>query len=69
MKSYLTIVELAKILGMKPSWVRSRIFKKQIPHLKISGQIRFEAEEIQAWVDQQKVTNDQIVELRGSYEC
>lgn len=37
----LTISEVCKILCVKESWLRLRLFKDEIPHVKMGGLVRF----------------------------
>jgi excisionase family DNA binding protein len=46
----LTINELAKILKVKPSWIRYRIFHSEIPYLKVGRHIRFDQSSIDQWL-------------------
>lgn len=50
MSKLLTINELAGDLRVKLSWVRSMIFRKEIPFIKIGRHIRFEEEAIKKWI-------------------
>ncbi len=47
----LTIEELAKILAIKKSHIRSLVFKKKIPYLKVGKLIRFSPDEIKRWIE------------------
>jgi excisionase family DNA binding protein len=54
----LTIAELSNLLNVKPSWLRSMVFKKQIPFLKIGKHIRFSKAEIQKWIEERKIQEE-----------
>lgn len=54
MEKLYDINELAKLLAVKPSWIRSQVFKKQIPYLKIGNLIRFESKAIKAWLQEKQ---------------
>lgn len=46
----LTIESLARILCVKESRIRSAVFRKEIPYLKIGRLIRFNPSEIEHWM-------------------
>ncbi len=46
----ITIKELANFLGVKNSWLRSKIFKNEIPYVKIGHHIRFRPEDIKSFI-------------------
>jgi excisionase family DNA binding protein len=51
--------ELAKRLDVKESTVRSWVFKKQIPFVKIGRLVRFKEKSIQKWLDgKERRTNE-----------
>lgn len=50
MKQLLTISELAQELKVKRSWVRSMIYKKRIPFLKIGRHVRFDKSNVEKWI-------------------
>lgn len=47
----LTFKEVVNILAVKPSWLRSQIFKKQIPYYKLNGIIRFNQIDLMKWLE------------------
>lgn len=47
--------ELCEFLGIKRSRLYSMTHRKQIPHLKIYGQLRFRRSVIDAWLKEQEV--------------
>ena len=51
-KNLIDINELAEILNIKVSKVRSMVFKNEIPYIKLGRLVRFKTEEIQNWLDQ-----------------
>ena len=51
----LTIQEASDFLKMKESWIRSAIFKREIPYIKMGALIRFNRAELQKWVSRQTV--------------
>ena len=50
MEQHWSTKELAKRLDVKESTVRSWVFKKQIPHVKIGRLVRFKESAIQKWL-------------------
>jgi excisionase family DNA binding protein len=53
-KSILTTSELSKYLNVKESWIRSLVFKRKIPFIKIEGLLRFKKEAIDEWLKQKE---------------
>ena len=51
----LTIEQLAELLGTSVRHVRRLVAEKRVPYLKVGKFIRFDPEEIAAWLDQQRV--------------
>lgn len=49
-KRYLTVKELSSRINFKEDWIRSKVFKRQIPYYKIQGLIRFDELEINEWI-------------------
>jgi excisionase family DNA binding protein len=47
----ININELARLWGVKESWIRSQIFKKSIPYYKVQGLIRFNTSEVNSWIE------------------
>jgi excisionase family DNA binding protein len=50
MEQHLSTKELAKRLDVKESTIRSWVFKKEIPFLKINRLVRFRESAIQKWL-------------------
>lgn len=48
----LTVPEVAKFLAVQEQTLRSWCAKKAIPHGKVGGAIRFDRDQLQAWLDQ-----------------
>jgi excisionase family DNA binding protein len=46
----INISQAADLLKVAPSWVRYKVFKKQIPFLKVGRHIRFDESEIRNWL-------------------
>ena len=57
-KSYLTPHQLCELLNIKESRLRTLIFKKEIPFLKIGRLLRFDRAEIIKWMDSKKVEEE-----------
>jgi excisionase family DNA binding protein len=57
---------VARRLGTSIRHVRRLVTERKIPYLKIGHFIRFDERDIEAWIDQQRVTRlDDAVEPRG----
>ena len=50
MEQHWSTKELARILDVKESTVRSWVFKKEIPHVKINRLVRFPESAIKRWL-------------------
>ncbi|MCY4643196.1 MAG: helix-turn-helix domain-containing protein [Bacteriovoracales bacterium] len=46
----ITIAQTSRILNVKESWVRSAVFKKTIPFIKIGHHVRFDEGELMDWI-------------------
>ena len=55
-KGLLKIDEVAQILNVKTSWIRSAVFKKEIPYIKVGNLLRFKKEELNEWMRQKTIT-------------
>lgn len=53
-KELLTPVELAELLGVTMSWVRQKIFSRQLPYFKVGRFVRFKRSEIFDWINSNK---------------
>lgn len=47
-----TLDEISQQLGVKRSWLRSQVFKKTIPFVKIGRHVRFDPMAIERWISQ-----------------
>lgn len=56
---FLTVSELSIKLGVKESWVRQQVFKRNIPYKKLNRLLRFEWNQIEKWLstNQKKTEN------------
>ena len=52
----MTIKEVSEFLNVKESWVRSAIFRKNIPFVKIGHHVRFRQQDLLEWVEKNKST-------------
>ncbi len=50
--AWLTIADAAALLGVKKSWLDQRTRTKRIPHLKLGKYVRFDQDELLAWLNQ-----------------
>lgn len=55
MDELLKIEDIAKILNVREATVKSYVYHKQIPFLKIGGNLRFDLKEIHKWLDTKSV--------------
>ena len=58
----LTIREASEFLKMKESWIRSAIFKREIPYIKVGALIRFNKSELLKWLERQSVLPSRIAQ-------
>lgn len=62
-ETFLSTAELAGMLGVTETAVRIWVFRRQVPHLKINGRLRFKKSEILSWAEsQRRVTPEQALE-------
>ena len=47
----LTIDEVSSLLSLKVSWIRSAVFRKQIPFIKTGRLLRFDLDELKSWLE------------------
>ena len=50
----------AKILGCKTSTLRSWVWKKRVPHVKVGKLVRFRAEDLSAFLDAHRVPVEEV---------
>lgn len=64
-KKLLTITEASELLTVKVSRLRTAVFRKEIPFIKIGRLVRFRENDLMEWVDSktQKVKKGFIDEL------
>lgn len=54
-RGYLDVSGLAEELGVKPCFVRRLVWERRIPYYKVGKFVRFDVEEIRAWVQSSRV--------------
>ena len=52
----LTIKETAKLLSIKESTLRSAVFKKTIPYIKVGRLVRFDIHEIKRFLEDNSIS-------------
>ena len=60
MESLLTTVEVAHLLNVKIDTIYILIRTKQLPAVKVGGQWRFQAHEIQDWINELHIVAQQV---------
>lgn len=51
----LDTAKAAEFIGVRETWIRYKVFRKEIPYIKVGRLVRFEASQLQKWI------NDAIV--------
>jgi excisionase family DNA binding protein len=51
-----TAEEVAEQLQVSPSWLYTRVQGGHFPHVKVGRYIRFDARDVEAWIDAQRTT-------------
>jgi len=54
-RTYLDIAGLAEELDIKPCFVRRLVWERRIPYYKVGKFVRFDLNEIYAWVESRRV--------------
>jgi excisionase family DNA binding protein len=60
-KEYLTVSELAEIIGSSESFVRKLVFRNQIPYIKIGKLVRFRPIDVTRWINEQQTKEEQTL--------
>ena len=60
-KTLLSLIDLQDYLGIKESHLRSLVFKRKIPFIKVGRLLRFDVDEIDQWIEK----NSNLVESLG----
>lgn len=50
MAKLLTVEAVAELVGLSTTWVYRRVERGEIPHLKLGRAVRFDLDELQAWL-------------------
>lgn len=50
MERLVNVEELARILGVKRSWVYGKVASKEIPHLHVGRYVRFRVSDVIEWL-------------------
>lgn len=50
----LSIEEASEFLNLKVSWLRSAVFKDEIPYLKVGRLVRFDQSDLIKWIEVKK---------------
>ena len=53
MSKILNTKQAAKFMGLKESRVRTAVFRKEIPFLKVGRLVRFRKEDLEEWLEKQ----------------
>jgi len=51
----LTLQEVCELLKVSKAYIYSKTYQKKIPHIKMSGLLRFRRSDIDAWLSEQEV--------------
>lgn len=66
-KQYLTVKEVAVLLGIAEKTVRKYVWQKSIPYVKICGHVRFNQKRLEAWLEQRQVpTIEEILNRKNT---
>ena len=55
-KKLLSVEEVADFLNVKISWIRSAIFRREIPYIKVGNLVRFRECDLQEWLEKNSVS-------------
>ena len=55
----LSIEELAELLGVPKSWIYRRTSLGEIPYLKLGRYVKFDLDQVTAWVEEKQAGNGQ----------
>ena len=55
----LTVEEAAKFLNVKKSWLRSAVFRRAIPYIKVGNLVRFREKDLCRWLREHTVEASQ----------
>ena len=55
-KKLFTVEEVAQFLNVKISWVRSAVFRREIPFIKVGNLVRFQECDLREWLESNSVS-------------
>jgi DNA-binding transcriptional MerR regulator len=67
-KAYYKIQDVAEITRLKPKTIREYCSRKLIPHIKLYGNVLFDPDEIEAWIQASKVNVIRQIPLKDNKE-
>jgi excisionase family DNA binding protein len=53
--SYYTISQLSSLLNVPIKTIRHWVYRREVPHYKIGRHLRFNAQEIQKWIQERRI--------------
>lgn len=56
MKKYITVEELSDLLQLSPRTIYQYTSNQTLPYVKIGSSVRFDVDDIKAWIEGKKVT-------------
>ncbi len=54
-RRYIGIKELSEYLGLKVNTVYAWVFRKKIPYIKLGKLVKFDLEELEAWLKDKRI--------------
>lgn len=62
----MTISEVAEYLKLKETTIYHLTQKKEIPHIKIGGAVRFDLDEVKEWLKSKRITTRMEMETKAT---
>ncbi len=53
---FITVDDLADVLGVPPSWIYERTARGEIPFYRVGRYVRFRLSEVEDWLEQQRLS-------------
>ncbi len=66
MDRLLDVHEMAALLGVKPSWLYQHTCRGAIPHIKVGRYVRFDPQQVIAFLKEQQTTTELRRDLHGT---
>ncbi len=66
MSEIMTISEVAEYLKLKETTIYHLTQKKEIPHIKIGGAVRFDLDEVKEWLKSKRITTRMEMETKAT---